>query len=77
MNGTPPAGSPPVFLLSPRRLLANFAHSDLASVVALLSGAFSLPRLLLARILRERLALSQACAAGVILGGVALLAVAQ
>ena len=53
----------------------GFSHSTLGSVVALLSGAFSLPTMVLARIfLREHLAAVQGVAAAVILGGVVLVA---
>ncbi|HEX3898343.1 MAG TPA: DMT family transporter [Mycobacteriales bacterium] len=55
----------------------GFSHSTLGSVVALLSGAFSLPTLVLARIfLKERLTARQGLAAAVIIGGVALVAAA-
>jgi drug/metabolite transporter (DMT)-like permease len=54
----------------------GFSHSSLGSIVALLSGAFSLPTLVLARIfLKERLVLAQGIAAGLIISGVALVAV--
>jgi drug/metabolite transporter (DMT)-like permease len=55
----------------------GFSHSTLGSVVALLSGAFSLPTLVLARLfLKERLTARQGLAAAVIIGGVALVAAA-
>jgi drug/metabolite transporter (DMT)-like permease len=55
----------------------GFGHSDLTSIVALLSGAFSLPTLVLARVfLRERLTLPQVFAACLILGGIAAVAAA-
>jgi drug/metabolite transporter (DMT)-like permease len=55
----------------------GFANSSLGSVVALLSGAFSLPTIVLARaFLKERLTMIQAVAAAIIIGGIALVAVA-